>query len=127
MANLIKDGAINGTHDNVSVSIEYDGLTAGGAYVFTNEVPTGCVITGITLNTSTGVALGGTGTLRVAVGGPAAWNTGVIIAANCVPGPLALTAGSPLLVQSGPIHITAGGTVNVVGKHTITISYIAGI
>jgi len=127
MANLIKDGAINGTHDNVSVSIEYDGLTAGAAYVFTNAVPAGCVITGITLNTSTGAVLGGTGTLRVAVGGPVAWVTGVIAVANCVPGPLSLTAGSPLLVQSGPIHITAGGTVNVVGKHTITISYIAGI
>ena len=50
MANIINDGAINGTVDTVAVSIEYDG-TAGGAYVFTNTVPPGSVIKDITLYT----------------------------------------------------------------------------
>ena len=48
MANITKDGAINGTVDVVSVSIEYDG-SAGGAYVFTNSVPPGSVIKDITV------------------------------------------------------------------------------
>ena len=131
MANLIKDGAINGTHDSVSVSIEYDG-TVGGAYVFTNAVPAGCVITGITLNTSLGVVLPGTGTLRVAVGGAAAWVTGVIAAAACIPGVMTMSGGSPQLVLNGAIHVTASGTVTAPvaparHKHTITISYISGI
>jgi len=131
MANITKDGAINGTVDVVSVSIEYDG-SAGLAYVFTNSVPPGSVIKDITLNTSTGVALAGTGTLRVAVGGPIAWNTNTILAGACVPGPLTLSGGSAQLVQSGAIHVTAGGAVTAPvapakARHVISISYTSGI
>jgi len=129
MANIIKNGAINGTVDTVAVSIEYDGTTGGTvAHVFTNIVPAGAVIKDITLNTSTGVVLAGSGTLRVAVGGATAWNTATIIAAACVPGTLTLSGGSPQLVQSGAIHVTTGGTVSTVaGRHVITISYTSGI
>ena len=128
MANITKDGAINGTVDTVAVSIEYDGATVGGAYVFNNIVPAGSVIKDITLNTSTGVVLAGAGTLRVAVGAANAWNTGVIAAGSCVPGPLTLSGGSPQLVQSGKIYVAATGTVTTAGgKHTITISYTSGI
>ena len=128
MANITKDGAINGTVDTVAVSIEYDGSTAGAAYVFNNIVPAGSVIKDITLNTSTGVVLAGAGTLRVAVGGAAAWNTATIAAAACIPGTLTLSGGSPQLVQSGKIYVTAAGTVTTAGgKHTITISYTSGI
>ena len=131
MANITKDAAINGTVDTVAVSIDYDG-TAGGAYVFTNMVPTGSVIKDITLNTSLGVVLPGTGTLRVAVGGAAAWVTAVTAAAACIPGAIAITGGSPSLVLNGAIHVTAGGTVTapaagITHKHVITISYTSGI
>ena len=131
MANITKDGAINGTVDTVSVSIDYDG-TAGGAYVFTNIVPAGAVIKDVTLNTSLGVVLPGTGTLRVAVGAAAGWITNAIVAAACVPGLLTMGGGSAALVKSGAIHVAATGTVTapaagVIHRHVITISYTSGI
>lgn len=125
MANVIEKRGTNANVEIASVAIVYDGATAGGAMVSTAMIPADASIVGVYLNTSAanGVALAGTGTLRVAVGGAAQW----IMAATNAAG---AAAGVPVTVTgsfTGAIHVTCTGTVTAAnGVHYISVAYVRG-
>lgn len=125
MANTISDRAMNANVELASIAVKYDGTTAGGAMVSTAMIPADASIVGVYLNTSAanGVALAGSGTIRVAVGGAAQWITGAISAANSRAGvPVTLTGSF-----TGAIHVTMGGTVSAAnGVHYISVAYVRG-
>ena len=125
MANTISDRAVNANVELASIAVQYDGTTAGGAMVSTAMIPADASIVGIYLNTSAanGVALAGTGTIRVAVGGASNWIMAATSAANAKAG-----FAVPLVDSfTGAIHVTMGGTVSAAnGIHYISVAYVRG-